>query len=336
MFAAIGLIAAITVAASSQLDEFDTSSHSIPLEDILSGGPPKDGIPALHEPQFIPASAASFLRPDDRVIGIAHDDEAKAYPIRILNWHEVVNDVLGSEPIVVTYCPLTASEVVYERSVDGEALSFGVSGRLYRSNVLMYDQQTNGLWSQLKEEAVTGERTGTRLPAIPSETTTWADWRARHSQTLVLSPDTGHRRNYARDPYRGYHTSPKVMFPLERIDGRLPLKERVLDLRVGDQVKAYPLRSLAQVDRVHDQLGGKRIRIEYAAEPDRASAIDRDSNESLPGIVVYWFAWAAFHPDTAIWQESSSKSQVPSSKVKVQRPKSERKVKRSGELGSEH
>ena len=207
--------------------------------------------------------------------------------------------------IVVTYCPLTASGVVYDRSVDGEALSFGVSGRLYRSNVLMYDQQTNGLWSQLKEQAVTGERTGTRLQTIPSETTTWADWRARHPETLVLSTDTGHRRNYARDPYQGYHASPGLMFPMERIDGRLPLKEKVLGLRIGDKVKAYPLSSLARVNQVHDQLGGKRVRIEYDAESQHASAIDRDSNEPLPGIVVYWFAWAAFHPDTAIWEEGT-------------------------------
>jgi hypothetical protein len=187
--ASIGRFAVLLLAALACLG-FDTTRHSVPLSQILSGGPPKDGIPAIMAPRLVAASAATFLRGGDAVIGVTEAGVAKAYPVRILNWHEVVNDQIAGVPIVVTYCPLTASAVVYDRAPRGAPLTFGVSGRLYQSNVLIYDYQTESLWSQLKEEALTGSFTGTALRAFPSVVTTWADWQSTHPQTLVLSPDT--------------------------------------------------------------------------------------------------------------------------------------------------
>jgi hypothetical protein len=282
---------------------FDLSRHNIPTEEIFSGGPPKDGIPAILEPRFVEASRATFLKPGDAVIGIAAAGLAKAYPLRILNWHEVVNDDIGGTPIAVTYCPLTASAVVFDRHVLGKTLSFGVSGKLYQSNVLFYDHQTESLWSQLKEEAVAGASTGTVLQALPSVMTSWAGWRASHPGTLVLSPDTGYRRDYDRDPYVSYRASPELMFPVTPADPRLPLKEKVFGLRRGVAAKAYALAALAKTLRVDDQLGGEHIHIEYDAEAGRVSAATADDHKPLPGIVAYWFAWSAFHPDTGVWGE---------------------------------
>ncbi len=283
------------------LTGFDVSQHSIPPEEILSGGPPKDGIPAILDPRFVDAASAVFLSPDDVVIGIASEGVAKAYPLGILNWHEVVNDDIRGTPLAVTYCPLTDSAVVYDRRVSGKTLSFGVSGKLYQSNVLMYDHETESLWSQLGEKAVTGPLTGSRLQAVPAVRTAWADWRSVHPGTLVLSQETGHRREYERDPYAGYRESPEVMFPAGHVDRRLAPKERVFGFRVGDTVKAYALPVLAEEQHVEDQVGSRRVRIDYAPASGRVTAAILDTKEPLAGVVVYWFAWSAFHPDTALW-----------------------------------
>ncbi|TFH23767.1 MAG: DUF3179 domain-containing protein, partial [Myxococcales bacterium] len=224
----------------------DLTPSSIPTDQILSGGPPKDGIPALLKPTFVAADDASFIRGEDVVVGLEIDGHARAYPLKILNWHEIVNDELGDLPVAVTYCPLTGSAVVFDRRVNGKPLSFGVSGRLYQSNVLMYDHQSDGLWSQLAGAAVTGKRTGTQLDNIPAQVTTWRRWREDHPDTSVLSPDTDHSRDYDRNPYAGYEASPSVMFPVEQHDDRLPTKARVLGVVLDGQARAYPHDELAR------------------------------------------------------------------------------------------
>jgi len=257
------------------------------------------------KPRFVSADKAGFLKPDDRVVGVAHAGAAKAYPLRILNWHEVVNDTIGTVAVAVTYCPLTASAVVFDRTVNARLLTFGVSGLLYQSNVLMYDHQSESLWSQLLEEAVTGPSTGTRLRTLPSVTTTWADWHSRYPATLVLSPHTGHVRDYARDPYADYHDSEHVMFPVRHFDARLPAKEKVVGVRVGNLSKAYTLTGLAGVRRVEDDVGTARLRIDYDVQSARADVLDVRTGKPWPAVVAYWFAWAAFHPDTLVWPTSS-------------------------------
>lgn len=308
---------------------FDTSRHSVPLDEILAGGPPKDGIPAISAPRFVAADAATFLPSDDRVIGVDQEGVVKAYPLRILNWHEVVDDAIGTSPIAVTYCPLTGSAIVYDRRVNGQTLLFGVSGRLYQSNLLLYDQQSESLWSQLKAEAVTGAHTGARLQAIPSVTTTWADWRHVHPDTVVLSPETGYQRDYGRDPYAGYHASPELMFPVAHVDARLPAKQKVLGVQVGSVSKAYPLVQLAASRHAEDALGATRLRTTYDPQADRAEAVDVESGNPWPSVVVYWFAWSAFHPDTTIWQGSGDARSAAQPTVAQPRP-GRRKSPRSG------
>jgi len=304
-FRAIGLLAMVGC-----LGGFDYSKRSIPTEEIRGGGPPKDGIPAILDPRFIPATEATFLDDEDEIIGIVDQSVAKAYPLRILNWHEVVNDRLGATPITVTYCPLTASGIVYDRKVKDKELTFGVSGLLYESNVLFYDHQTDSLWSQLKEEAVTGPQTGTRLAVIPSVTTTWKAWRAQHPTTLVLSFQTGFHRDYNRLPYLAYAKSPSPMFPVKNEDSRLSPKEKVVGVTIDDVHKAYPLRLLRERQGLlEDQIGKTNVAIQYDAAANSARVLEAGSGKLLPAVTVYWFAWATFHPDTSIYGVTSQVSE---------------------------
>ena len=183
---------------------FDFSTHSIPLEEIYGGGPPKDGIPALFDPEFIPGRQAAFLKPGDRILGLEVNGQAKAYPIQILTWHELVNDKIGGQSVLVSYCPLCGTGMAFDAIVNGRRELFGVSGKLYNSNVLFYDKGTESLWSQIRMEAVTGPLTGTRLIQIPLDLTTWKVWSDRYPDTLVLSRNTGHRRRYGVSPYKDY------------------------------------------------------------------------------------------------------------------------------------
>jgi len=175
------------VADSPVAAALDLSNPRIPLEEIRNGGPPKDGIPALTDPEVISASEVSYLAPSDRILGLVMNGEARAYPLKILNWHEIVNDTLGGEPVLVSYCPLCGSGMVFDARINGERLNFGVSGRLYNSDVLFYDRKSESLWSQLKMEAVTGQMAGTKLTLLPLEHTRWDSWRQRHPATTVLA-----------------------------------------------------------------------------------------------------------------------------------------------------
>ena len=281
------------------------------MDEIHGGGPSKDGIPALLEPKLVPAGEAGFLRPQDRVVGVVRDGVAKAYPLRVLNWHEVVNDRIGSTALAVTYCPLTASAVVFDRAVGERTLSFGVSGRLYQSNVLLYDHQTESLWSQLGGEAITGPQVKSPLRALPAITTTWAAWRREHPDTLVLSDHTGFRRDYGRDPYAAYHTSPRLMFPVRTADARLPDKTKVFGLEIGDEAVAYPLASLATAGKVADRIAGVAVRIEYDRKSATVRATDAETGRPRAGVVVYWFAWSAFHIQTRLWAEAPTAAPAP-------------------------
>ena len=191
---------------------------------------------------------------------------------------------------------------MYDRTVENRRLTFGVSGRLYESNVLIYDHQTESLWSQLKEEAVTGPLTGTRLTALPSVTTTWKAWRRHHPDTLVLSTDTGFSRNYNRSPYLAYEQSTETMFPTAHRDSRLPRKAKVIGLSVDGEHRVYPLAILrARNEPIQDQIGTRTVRVVFDAASDSARILDAESGQPLPATVVYWFASAAFHPNASIY-----------------------------------
>ncbi|MBI3606921.1 MAG: DUF3179 domain-containing protein [Nitrospirae bacterium] len=284
------------------MNGFDLTKRSIALDQIVAGGPPRDGIPALTDPTFVPASSAAFLQDDDRVIGLQLNGPARAYPIKILNWHEVVNDRVGGAPVVVTYCPLCGTGMVFDALIHDRRALFGVSGLLSQSDVLLYDRDTESLWSQLRQEAVTGARIGTRLTLLPALHTTWGAWRTEHPETLVLSTDTGHARDYQTDPYRGYASTPRLFFDVAARDSRLHPKEWVLGVERGGQTKAYPFSVLETRDApVCDRLGDQPIVVHFDPKTRTARATD-PNGRPIPSVAASWFAWYAFHPDTAIYR----------------------------------
>lgn len=304
---AAAAVATVTVAVGPGLpdaaaaDDFDLSNATVPAGAIVSGGPPKDGIPALVRPRTVAATNADFLDDDELVVGFGTDTNARAYPIDLLVWHEVVNDTIDGRPLAITYCPLTASVVAYDRTFDGEEVEFGVSGLLFESNLLMYDRDSDSLWSQLGARAVAGERVGQRLQAVPATTTTWKSWRERHPLTRVATYDTGHTRAYGRDPYDGYDRSAAIYFPVSHKDSRLPAKTRVLGVVVGDTARAYPVDALRAAGLpVEDAIGSHRIVI---GDTDGTVELDGRVHPATP---AFWFAWASFHPRTGVWTEAAA------------------------------
>ncbi len=283
------------------LSGFDMTKHSIPIDEILAGGPPRDGIPALSNPKFVSAEKADFVKKDDRVLGLFINGEAKAYPIKIMNWHEIVNDTVGGKKVMISYCPLCGTGMAFDPNIKGKHYTFGVSGLLYKSDVLMYDHQTESLWSQIKQEAVTGKRTGTRIKMINLSHTTWEGWKKKHPKTLVLSTDTGYTRNYFRDPYTAYAGNDLLMFPVGKIDERYPTKAWVLGVTLSGQSKGYPFIELKNAPRSFtDTIGKETIKIVYEPQYRTTHVFDHKGKE-IPTIIAYWFAWSAFHPDAAVY-----------------------------------
>lgn len=288
--------------AAQEMNGFDLKDSLIPVLQINFGGPDKDGIPSIDKPDFVMAGFAAFLRNDDQVLGLVRGKTARAYPLPILNWHEVVNDRIGKDPVVITFCPLCGTGVAFDARIDGRELSFGVSGLLYNSDVLLYDRQTNSLWSQLLGQAISGPFKGKRLTMLPLTHTSWADWRKAQPATQVLSTNTGTVRPYRRDPYDGYAQTEELMFPVQfRAAGFHP-KERVLGIKLAGRSKAYPFVELGKTSgEFVDRIGDQALTIRYERNAKRATAHGSDGQQ-LAAVVGYWFAWYAFNPATEVFR----------------------------------
>ena len=301
LFLSIGLI---SCNVNSQTKKgFDLSNASVPVEEIKDGGPPKDGIPSIDKPVFLNGERGSL---DDgaRILGVYHQGIAKAYPIAIMNYHEIVNDEFKSDPVVVTYCPLCGSGVAFDAEVAGKKKTFGVSGLLYNSDVLLYDRETETLWSQILNEAVAGPLQGKSLKKLPTMNTTWEKWFERHPETLVLSENTGFKRDYGKNPYPGYVQSRQLYFQVENEDDRYHPKEMVLGLELNGSYKAYPFSELNKVGKstISDTFEGRNLIIEFDQESYSAEILDADTKEVIPTIANFWFAWFAFHPETEVFE----------------------------------
>lgn len=297
----------VSASAFSRDDNgFDLSGSLVPMEEIHLGGPSRDGIPAIDHPKFVPAQKVDFLDAEDHILGLARNGEIKAYPIPIMNWHEIVNDKAGGERVAITYCPLCGTGVAFVARVGGRELSFGVSGLLYNSDVLLYDRETESLWSQLRNQAISGPMKGSKLKALPLTHTTWRAWRREHPDTLVLSTDTGERRNYSRDPYGGYEQERGLYFPVSARSQRYHPKERVLGVEIGGRFKAYPFAELARIGEreIRDQFAGRELRVQFDWANESARVLD-SAGEQLPAVTSFWFAWYAFHPDAEVFTQKT-------------------------------
>lgn len=280
---------------------FNIKGALVPEDEIVGGGPPRDGIPALFNPRFVSPAEVQFLKPDDRVLGVSLNGVAKAYPERIMIWHEIVNDDFNGKPVVVSFCPLCGTGEAHFAKLDGKRLSFGVSGLLYNSNLLLYDKQTESLWSQLLGKAITGPMKGSVLKGLPVVHTVWEAWKKVHPDTLVLSDKTGFERNYSYNPYSDYLSNAVVMFRVNRESHRFHPKEWVLGVEANGKYKAYPFTELAKADYlVRDTVAGKTLEIRL--DPATRSAQAFTAGKLYPSQTVYWFAWFAFHPETDTYQ----------------------------------
>jgi len=325
--------------------------------EVRSGGPPPDGIPPIDEPRFLAAGDVDFLSDNEPVLALQVDGESRAYPIQIMIWHEIVNDTFGDVPVTVTYCPLCNTAVAVDRRLGDRVLTFGTSGALYQSALVMYDRQTSSLWSHFTGEAIAGVLTGEELERLPVATVAWSDWRDANPDGLVLSRDTGHDRDYGRNPYPGYDDVDEDPFLFDgELDGRLAAKERVVGFGLRSQPTAVLLEPLLRDGVVTAEL--EDIPVVVWALPGTASALDagrvdggrdvgatgvfvaapdgevlefsRDGDgfvdagtgsrwnvlgeavegplagtrlRALDHVDTFWFAWAAFAPDTVVLRD---------------------------------
>ena len=335
----------------------DWSKHSIEYRELLSGGPPRDGIPPIDQPKFIDnQQAEQWLAPNDPVIALELNGDARAYPLQILTWHEIVNDTVGEIPITITFCPLCNSAIAFERHYQGTTYDFGTSGLLRHSDLVMYDRQTESLWQQFTGEAIVGAMTGEQLKMIPAGLIGFEQFQVAYPTGKVLSKETGYSREYGRNPYPGYdniHNNPFLF--RDPVDKRLPAMARVVTISDGEYHNAYPVTLLEKFGVIHHQLGNQPLVVFHQAgvssaldETRIANGIDVGAtgvfipvvgNQELifvsrAGAIVdeqtgshwnivgqaiqgplkgkqlkrlvhadqFWFSWAAFQPDTLIYQ----------------------------------
>ncbi len=335
----------------------DFSKHSVPYHEILSGGPPKDGIPAIDVPKFESVEEAdTWLKAVEPVILLNIEEDARAYPMQILVWHEIANDVVGGVPLVVTFCPLCNTAVAFDRRFKGDIFDFGTTGRLRNSNLIMYDRQHESWWQQATGEAIAGRFTGERLTLLPAMIIAWEEFKNAYPEGKVLSRDTGFARQYGRNPYVGYDDINNSPFLFRgETDGRLLPMTRVVTIEIGIDAVAYPYELLEKQPVIHDSVGETPIVLFWQA--GTASALDAGNiaegrdvgavnsySRKLDGEVLsflhqdgrildeqggsewnllgeaisgplegsrlqpvvhinhFWFSWAAFRPDTRIFQ----------------------------------
>lgn len=280
----------------------DFTDAKVSRGDLISGCFGQDCIPSIDEPIFETANEATWLNDDDRVFSINLDGVKKTYPQRILNWHEIVNDWAGDTPVAVTFCPLCGSALAFERKVDGIITEFGVSGKLHNNDLVMYDRYEGSMWQQVTGEGIVGPaaQRDELLTQIPLFTTTWAEWRDEHPDTLVLSRETGHSRDYSLYPYDTYEENDELLFGIKELDTSLQIKTPVLGIEVGDASKAYPVEVFDGNPVIEDTIGEVNIKLEKQ-DGGEVIVTNLDTGEEIVAIRLFWFAWAAFHPDTELF-----------------------------------
>ncbi|MHC8509329.1 MAG: DUF3179 domain-containing protein [Rhodospirillales bacterium] len=281
----------------------DFSKTTVDLNEILSGGPPKDGIPSIDDPKFVPVAEAEDLSDTDPVIGVIVGGEARAYPLRVLTWHEIVNDEIGGVPVAVTYCPLCNAAIVFDRRVKGRVLEFGTTGKLRRSDLVMYDRETESWWQQFSGESIAGEYAGAVLKVLPARLESWANFKSRAGEGRVLVPNKPGKRAYGRNPYMGYDAINGTPFLYRGpYDLPVPMMMRV----VAAEGRAWTLPYVRRRGVVKD--GGLTLSwtagqnsaldsLSIAKGRDVGNIIVRRGGADIPYDVTFAFVFNAFHPE---------------------------------------
>ena len=266
------------------------------VEKILSGGPPKDGIPAIDVPEFVRLDTFEHSSSVQAIV-MQHEDTVKVYPYNILTWHEIVNDTVDGTPVAITFCPLCGSAIVFERTVRGAETTFGVSGSLIESNMVMYDRATESLWQQSTGEGLAGEFVDERLELAPFQLLTMGEVAQRYPDALLLSEDTGHQRDYARNPYSGYEEdNERFVFGISDFDPALPSKEIMVAFRVGETPVATSWNQLAEGDTM-SLVDGQVISLR---KQNGELTITNESGEEIPFYFEMWFSFSVQHGESAV------------------------------------
>ena len=275
-FVVAGTTSAQTSSDRAEWPKTDFARRTVDLAEIRSGGPPKDGIPAIDRPRFVsPDAAKAWLKAKEPVIALRLEGERRAYPLQVLMFHEIVNDDVAGHPVAVTFCPLCNASFVFDGRVDGQVLRFGTTGRLRKSDLVMYDRQTESWWQQFSGTGIVGHYAGTKLKVLPSEIVAFEDFAAAYPGGKVLSRETGYSRPYGRNPYRGYDRIDQSPFLFsDPVDKRLPPMERVLSIAAGGKQRVYPFAVLEKVAVINAELAG--VPYVVFAKGGTASPLDTD------------------------------------------------------------
>jgi hypothetical protein len=280
----------------------DGTKYIIHPSKIRSGGPPKDGIPSIDRPNYVTVEEADgWIEDSELVLVIQHETVTRVYPLQVMVWHEIVNDLIGTDPILVTYCPLCGSGIAYRRTLNGEAVEFGTTGKLYNSNLVMYDRKTDTYWTQIDGLAIVGELTGEMLDPVSIDTVVWRDWKVMHPDSEVLSKDTGFSRPYGEDPYGSYYEDSFLMFPVEKEDDRVHPKTVVFGVEVGGGYRAYREDDLLESPVIEETVNGIRVKV-TRSEDGIVRVMSLETGEEIVKERDFWFAWYAFHPDTTLYK----------------------------------
>jgi len=281
-------------------DQSGQSKNLIPESKLLGGGPPKDGIPSIDTPQFMTVKEADkWIQDDELVMVIVHKGVKRVYPHSIMVWHEIVNDNIAGDPIAITYCPLCGSTIAFKRELGGEEVEFGTSGKLFNSNLVMYDRKTESLWTQVKGQAVIGKLAGETLTPISLDFVKWGTWKKHHPDSEVLKQDTINPRPYERDPYGDYYWLNRIMFPVEHEDKRVHGKTVVHGIEVNGEQKAYQEVDLKN-GPIEDIVGGVQVKVEQL-EDGRVVVTNLDTGKEIVKERDFWFCWFAFHPSSELY-----------------------------------
>ena len=260
----------------------------------------KDCLVSIDEPQFESVQEANaWLSDNDLVFGISINGDVRSYPQRILNRHEIVNDVVGGTPVLVTFCPLCGTAIAFERTVNGNIVTFGVSGKLVNSNLVMYNRADNSLWQQQGGEQIVGDHPGTKLPKVPLTTTTWGQWKFSHPDTKSLTRPSGDSSLYDIYPYGNYESSRELGFGVVHTDARLHEKAIIYGVVINDQAAAYSQDGLIRDGIFSDTVGGAPITITRKTTGE-VSVMREDTGEEIIPERGFWFSWAAFYPETKL------------------------------------
>ncbi len=279
----------------------DGTQYIVNPSEILGGGPPKDGIPSIDDPTYVTvAEADEWIADNELVLALEYNGVKRVYPLQIMVWHEIVNDEIDGEPLLVTYCPLCGSGIAYKPVIDGERVEFGTSGKLWNSNLVMYDRKTDTYWSQIDGVAIVGELTGMQLEAVSIDTVVWRDWKQEHEDSEVLSQDTGHNRDYGRDPYGSYYEDSNLFFPVDNEDKSVHPKTVIFGVEVEGQFVAYREDDLIAQGSIEDEVNGVPLLIERD-EVGKVTITRTDTGEEIVKERGFWFSWYAFHPDTLLY-----------------------------------